>query len=240
MSRRTAFAAIVTVLAMTSFARAQLIYQVETLAAGSAHEIFNNSVGTETEDCWVANSFTVVAGGTRINSLTFLAGNALTGQQVTVALYTGTSLTNPSGLIRNVPSTNTATVTVAANAFAEVPFAAPIDLPVGQIFYAALLIRGVPGTLFPFSSDAQSTTPPPPAGRSFFDVGQTIGGAYNLDMTQNATVLGGTHPVLMGVAQSAGNLAVRVNASPIPEPTSLALAGVGLTGLVLRRWRRSR
>jgi hypothetical protein len=216
--------------------RAQVTYQVESLAAGSAHELFNNSQGSETEDCWVANSFTVAAGGTRLNSLTFLVGSALTNQTVTAAIYTGTSLTNPSGLVRIVPSTTTVSVTSATNVFQTITLATPVDLSVGQIFYAALLIRSVPGTLFPYSSDAQSPGPPTPLGRSFFDVGPTQGAAYNLDVTTNATVLGGTHPVV-SVAQSPGNLALRVDASPVPEPSSLMLAGLGVA-FVVRRWRR--
>jgi hypothetical protein len=217
--------------------RAQVTYQVENLAAGSAHQIFNNSQGTETEDCWVANSFIVAAGGTRLNSITFLVGSALTGQSVTAAIYTGTSLTNPSGLVRIVPSTTTVSVTALTNTFQTITLATPVNLSVGQIFYAALLMPGVPGTLFPFSSDATTPGPPPPLNRSFFDVGPTQGAAYNLDMTQNATVLGGTHPVVGAGVQSPGNLALRVDASPVPEPSSLMLAGLG-AAFVVRRWRR--
>jgi hypothetical protein len=218
-------------------ARAQVTYQIDGWPPATGnYEIFNNSAGTETEDDWVANSFQAVAGGNRLNSLSFAVGNALTNRPVTIAIYTGTSLTNPSGLTRIVPSTTNVNVTAAAGAVQTIPFATPVDLPVGQIFYAAILMRGVPGNLFPFTNDHFTPGPSPPFQmRSFFDVGPTQGGSYNLDNTANATLLGGTHPVVGGGVQSAANLVLRINASAVPEPAALALAGLGMIGLVHRR-----
>ncbi len=144
-----------------------------------------------------------------------------------MALYTGTSLTSPAGLSRIVSSTNTTSVTGVGESVATVAFGSPVDLPVGQIFYAALLIRTVPGTLFPFADDSGNAASPAPLGRSFFDVGATQGGTYDLDVTSRATVLGGSHPVVTQ-AQSAGNAAIRVNA--IPAPAGLGLLALG--GLV--------
>lgn len=228
--------------------RAQLTYQLDGWPPGGTtqYEIFNNSLGTEVEDCWVANSFQVVAGGNVINSLTFALGNAQPAVptltlQVTVLLYTGTSLTNPAGLVRIVPATNTVTLTnVPTGSLQTINFAVPTFMSTGQIFYAAILIRGVTGATFPFVSDF-FTPGPSPANqlRSFFDVGPTMGGAYNVDNTANATRLGLAHPVLGGSAQTAANLVLRVNASPIPEASSLALAGIGLA-VVARRLRRKR
>ena len=208
------------------------------------YEIFNNSLGTEVEDCWVANSYQVIAGGNVINSITFALGNTQNpvptlSLQVTVVLYTGTSLTSPTGLVRIVPATNTVTLTnVPTGSLQTINFAVPTFLSTGQIFYAAIVIRGVTGVTFPFVSDL-FTPGPSPANqlRSFFDVGPTMGGAYNLDNTANATRLGLAHPVLGGAAQSAANLVLRVNASPIPEASSLVLLGVGAIVLA-RRWRR--
>ena len=229
--------------------RAQTTYQLDgwpPTGVGQNYEIFNNSVGTETEDCWVANSFQVTAGGNRINSISFALGNAQPSVttltlQVTVVLYTGTSLTNPTGLVRIVPSTNTVTLNNALTGTVQtINLATPIDLATGQIFYAAILIRGVSGSTFPFVDDLFTPGPSPTNQlRSFFDVGPTIGGAYNLDNTANATRLGQNHPVLGGPAQSAANLVLRVNASAIPEPATVALLGLG--GLfVARRYLRRR
>jgi MYXO-CTERM domain-containing protein len=102
----------------------------------------------------------------------------------------------------------------------------------GQVFYAALLMRGVLGSQFPYSSDAASTGSPAPLNRSFFDVGATQGAAYDLDVTTRATVLGGSHPVVT-FAQSPGNLALRVVATP--EPGVLALLGLGGIAVLRRR-----
>jgi hypothetical protein len=216
-------------------AYAQVTYQIDALPFPSGgHEIFNNSQGTETEDCWVANSFTVVTGGTHITALNFVIGSALTNRSVTATLYTGTSLTNPSGLSRIVASTTTTTVTGTGDSVYTINLASPVDLSIGDIFYAALLMPSVPGSLFPYSSDAQNASSPTPLGRSFFDVGATQGAAYNLDVTTNATVLGAEHPVVH-FAQSAANLALRVTATP--EPGTLTLLGLALMGVIARRRR---
>jgi hypothetical protein len=80
---------------------------------------------------------------------------------------------------------------------------------VGQVYWAALLIRGVPGNQFPFSDDTDN-----PLGRSWFDVGPTQGGPFDVMDTSNARVFGATdHPVVPGNVQAAGNLILRVNAS---------------------------
>ena len=181
----------------------------------------------------------VVSGGTRLQSISFLLAAALTNKPVTVAIYTGSSLTNPkagTGLSRIVASTTTVSLSAAAFTAQTIPLASPVDLAVGQDFYAALLIPAVAG-LLPFTSDAGLTPAVTPLGHSFFDVGPTIGAAYNLNVTANATVLGGNHPVV-AFAQSAGNLALRVNA--VPEPSSMILTtfGVGLLSCKLLKSRR--
>ena len=233
--------AVAVLLLATPHVRAQVTYQLDGWPPNGAtnYEIFNNSVGTETEDCWVANSFRVIAGGNVINSVSFALGNAQPSVttltvQVTVALYTGSSLTSPAGIVRIVPATNTVTLTnVPTGSLQTVAFGAPTTLPTGQIFYAAILIREVTASIFPFVDD-MFTPPPSPTNqlRSFFDVGPTMGGVYNLDNTANARRLGLSHPVLGGPAQSAANLVLRVNATPLEG--KIFLAGGNSAGEVIR------
>src|SRR5262249_19076951 len=166
---------------------------------------FNNSETTEVEDNWVANSFEVVADGTRLLSVTFFLGENFNKVPVSASIYLGSSLTDPSDLIRI--ATMDTLVTGERNTWATITFDKPIDLDEGTVFYAALLIPEVPGNVFPFHNDRTA-----PQGQSFFDVGPKQGAAYDLDVTGNATVLGGRHPVV-NFAQSAGNLLLRVNAT---------------------------
>jgi hypothetical protein len=87
-------------------------------------------------------------------------------------------------------------------------------LNAGDIFYAAVLIRGVPANKFPFYLDTAATGPlmTVAVGRSFFDAGLTFSGPYDVNQgSANVTVMGGAHPVLGGGIQDAGNLALWAN-----------------------------
>ena len=97
--------------------------------------------------------------------------------------------------------------------FATIVLDTPVDFNVGDVFYAALLIRNVgPGdVVFPFYNQGVG-----PLGNSYFDVGPAMSADYDLDQTGNATVLGATHPVVGPGVQSAGNLFLRVNATDTP------------------------
>lgn len=205
---------------------------------GGVAQFFNNSAGTETEDNFVANSFTIVPGGTRLTAVNFLAGpgSITANQPATVAIYTASSLTDPHANGGLMPVATTTTTLAQEPAGPPMSYTItlnqPVDLAVGQVFYAGLLLPAIPAKLDPFGVDPFSTD----LHRSFFDVGPTMGAAYNVDNTGNLTVLGGTHPVLGSGVQPAGNLVLTVAATPEPGGIA-ALAAVG--ACLLRRARRS-
>lgn len=197
-----------TFLVAGTVARADVIYVYDS---GVATERFNNSEGVETEDNWVANAFAVVDGGTRLLSIGYQLGENFVDQPVTAVIYQGADISDPSaggGLVRI--QTTEALVTGPRMSLATIVLDTPVDLNIGDVFYAALLIRNVTGDLFPFYNDGVG-----PQGHSFFDVGPAQSAAYDLDVTGNATVLGAAHPVV-GLAQSPGNLFLRVNATDTP------------------------
>jgi hypothetical protein len=191
-----------------STARADGVYQLDD---GTAEESFNNSETTETEDNWVANSFQVTADGTRLLSISFQLGQRLTNVAVTGVIYQGFDLADPTNLVR-IATVDT-TVSGGPGTMATITLDTPVDLNPGDIFFAAVLIRGVAGNVFPFANDTDN-----PLGQSFFDVGPNQGDPYDLDNTSNAVVLGATHSVVGDGVQSPGNLILRVNATTTPCP----------------------
>jgi len=190
-----------------SIASAQVVYQWDTGVFG---ERFNNSEGTETEDNWVANAFEVIDGGTELLSIDYVLGESFTDRPVTAVIYQGVDISDPSAGLTRIQTTDT-TISGVRGAVVTITLDTPVDLNVGDVFYAALLIPGVTGNLFPFNNDTVS-----PQGHSFFDVGPKQGAPYDLDMTANATVNGATHPVVGPMVQSPGNTALRVNATATP------------------------
>jgi hypothetical protein len=190
--------------------------------------IFNNSAGSaDTQDNWVANSYTVNSSGTHIVSIVLpMAGSypdheGFVNQRITALIYKGADLNDPTaggGLI--LLSQTDTTITTKFGDIVTITLNTPVDLNVDDVFYAAVLLRGVPADKYPFYSDVAGggynlgTTA---LGRSFFDVGLTSGGAYDVNQlpanSTNVTVLGGSHPILGPGIQDLGNLALWVNAT---------------------------
>jgi hypothetical protein len=198
-----AFAAL---MSHASVARAQVLYRWDN---GAFTERFNDSQTIEIEDNWVANAFQVVDGGTHIVSIEFPIGETYVNRAVTAVIYQGFDLFDPSaggGLVRL--STTDTTITATQGSLVTITLDTPVDMNVDDIFYAAILLRQVPGNEFPFFNDGTI-----PLGHSFFDVGPQQGADYDLDNTANATVNGGIHPVVDGNVQSPGTTLLRANAT---------------------------
>jgi hypothetical protein len=182
-------------------------------------------VGNDTEDNWVANSFTAGSNSHIVSVSLPIRGN-FTDQSITAFIYQGFDLFDPTaggGLV--LLGQTTTTITTTRGDIVTIPLSPPVDLNSGDIFYAAVLIPAVPSSVLPFYSDIMSspngadprnTTP---LGRSFFDVALTPSGTFDVmqQVSANITVFGGVHPVLGGApgdVNDPGNLALWVKGTP--------------------------
>jgi len=209
--------AVVAVLAGSGIANAQVLYRNDD---GSIGERFNNSDVAEVEDNWVANSYTVIAGGTRLVSIDYPLGETYSAQPATVAIYRGSDVHNPGaggGLV--LLQSNDVMITGSAGQTVTLSLGTPVDLNVGDVFYAAILIRNVPANLFPFNLQTTGTI----LGQSFWDVGPGTGpprmqtGPYVLTNTSGATVNGALRATFSFPAQDPGNTHLRVNGTDTPR-----------------------
>jgi hypothetical protein len=175
----------------------------------------NNSAGsTDTEDNWVANSYTARSGGTHLASITLPIADTFTNQPISALIYYGLDYTDPQagpGLM--LLSETDTTFSSTPGTLLTIKLTNPVDLNAGDNFYAAVLIPGVPANKYPFYID---TNRQPSIGQSFFDVGLTSGAPYDINQgSANITPFGGNHPVV-GTAVPAGTLALWVNATTSP------------------------
>jgi hypothetical protein len=173
----------------------------------------NNSAGTtDTEDNWVANSYTARSGATHIASISLPIADTFTNQAISALIYSGVDYTNPQagpGLV--LLSETDTTFSSTPGTLLTVELNTPVDLNVGDIFYAAVLMPGVPPLTYPFFFDSSRDL-----GQSFYDVGLSLGAPYDINQgSANITPFGGTHPVV-GAAVPAGTLALWVNATTSP------------------------
>jgi hypothetical protein len=175
---------------------------------------FNNSAtGADTEDNWVANSFTALSDATKIVSVSLPIVYSFTEQPITALIYQGFDLMDPTaggGLMLMAQQDATFSHTPGTFSIVTVTFDNPVTFNPGDIFYAAVLIRDVPPDKYPFLLNGTSLR-----GQSFFDVGLTLGGSYDINQlpaySANVTPLGGVHPVLGGGIQDAGTLTLWAN-----------------------------
>jgi autotransporter-associated beta strand protein len=197
------------------------IYQIDngTTAVG-----FNNTLFSESEDNWVGNVFTAVAGSTVLSSISFQTYSALNATTlpspfVTAALYTGAP---GAGLTLVRSSVCTLPLNVAAGTFVTVPFATPQTLSAGQVFTAALLIDNVPNTTFPFELDNSGSN-----ANSYYDISAPSGNVNTYRLrAPNGPTLNGVNYGATGSSNAPGYLdrtILRVNR----VPAALTVTGGG-------------
>jgi hypothetical protein len=180
---------------------------------------FNNSINNpgDAEDNWVANSYTIAnASYTHVVSISLPIAETFSNQPISGLIYQGSDLYDPtagSGLV--LKSRTDTTFTSTPGTVVTITLDTPVDFNVGDIMYVAVLIPGVPSDKLPFFEDSGTGSglggllQTKPLGRSFFDAGTTVSGAWDVNQgSTNITVLGGTHPVLGPGINSPGNLAL--------------------------------
>jgi hypothetical protein len=173
-------------------------------------ERFNNSASTsDTQDCWVANSYSST-NGESVLSITLPIGDSFTNQPITALIYQGFDLMDPTaggGLVLMAQKSTTLSGTPG---IVTITFDTPVTIPATGIYYAAVLLPAVAPNKYPFYNDANYVR-----SRSFFDTGLTFGGPYDInqlpDNSANITPLGGSHPIVGPGIQSAGTLALWVS-----------------------------
>lgn len=217
LSLLSAFAAL---LLTASLAHAQHMFQLDW------GEGFNNSAtGADAEDCWVANSFPISnADRTHVVSISLPIGDVFTDQPISGLIYQGFDLYDPTaggGLV--LKSRTDTKFSSSPGSVVTITLDTPADFSVNDIMYVAVMIPGVPGDKFPFynatgtGSGLGGLLQTKPLGRSFFDVGTSVSGPWDVNQgSSNITVLGGTHPLLGPGIQSPGNLALWAQGTAAP------------------------
>jgi hypothetical protein len=153
-----------------------------------------------------------MSGATKIVSVSLPIVYSFTDQPITALIYQGFDLMDPTangGLLLMAQQDATFSHIPGTFTVVTVTFDNPVTFNPGDIFYAAVLIRGVPPDKYPFLLDGDALR-----GQSFFDVGLN-GGPYDINQlpahSANITPLGGTHPVVGSGIQSAGTLTLWAN-----------------------------
>jgi hypothetical protein len=227
-SRQTSFCvsllgAVALLMSSETFAHAQHLFNLDW------GEAFNNSANGEVEDNWVANSFTISGTDrTHIVAIILPIFATFNNQPISALIYQGVDMNDPTQGLTLLQRTDT-TITTTSGQIVTLTLDTPVDFNVGDIMYAAVLIPGIDppdannlSGVFPFYLDVGTGSglggllQTQPLQQSFFDVGATMGGAWDPSQgVANITVMGGTHPVV-GVAQDPGNLALWVYGTAAP------------------------
>jgi hypothetical protein len=213
---------------------AQLLYQIDN---NNISGIVNASDGTETLDNWFGNVFTIAPGANLINRVDFGVFTTSPGSVASVSLYkvTGAGGNPALGATRLYTQAFTPLTGDGTNAFLQsINLSSPVAFNNGDTFLVSILIRNVigapPNDVYPFVLDTSGSS----AGSYW---GRSAPNTFNIDnlsgvvQTDQALATGGFVP---------GPAHTIIRAFGVPEPSTLALAGLGLAGLAFRNRQKSR
>jgi hypothetical protein len=214
---------------------AQHVYQIDNGTPGPY--IINASDGTEPLDNWFGNEFTAISGANLLNGVDWYVGSLSNANtqitSATLAIYT---VGDPAIGATRVYTQN---FTPIAGHIDHINLTTPVLVPVGDTFLVSILVRNVigapPNDVYPFVIDTSTTST-----GSFWD--RSAPGTFNLDNLDAARLLSyglapdgsGAPPFIPG-----GRLMLRADGIAVPEPATLALAGLGAAALLMFRRRNA-
>ena len=228
-----------TILQLAAFgAKAQHTYQIDN---NTINYLANASDGTEPLDNWFGNEFTAISGANLLNGVDFAVGTVSNGTtritSATLAIYT---VGDPAiGATRVYTQTFTPVAVDGAVNLQHINLTTPVLVPVGDVFLVSVLMNNViglgPNDVYPFVLDTSTTST-----GSFWD--RSAPNTFNLDNLDDARLLSyglapdgsGAPPFIPG-----GRLILRADGIAVPEPTTLALAGLGAAALLMFRRRNA-
>jgi hypothetical protein len=210
------------------------LYQLDNNNISTA---LNASDTTEPRDNWFGNVFTALSGANLITRVDFGVFTTTPGSLASLALYRVTDPGgNPAlGATRVFTQTFTPLVGDGTNAFLQsINLSSAVAFNVGDKFLVSVLIRNVigapPNDVYPFLLDTSGN-----ATGTFWD--RSTPNAFNLDdltgaiPINQAFVPGGFNP-------GPGHIFLRAYGMEVPEPSTLALAGLAFAAAAIFRQRQ--
>jgi len=215
-------------------AQAGVIYSIDT---GSAGGIIGSTASDNDTSIWL-NAFTVVAGGELIDSIDIAFGvppdnggfGPANGTAATAYLWTSASNIPDPTVDATVASSVAGTVqSIGTNTFVNFSLPVPVQLSVGDVFFA-----GVQSTALAVGFDDKDSVT---AGQQSWFFTDNTADPLDPDALGDISV-GGT----FNSFSAFGDALIRVNAdaAAVPEPSTLAIFGIGsgVMGFVSIRRRR--
>jgi len=215
--------------------QAQALYQIDN---NTPNNIVNSSDGTETLDNWFGNVFTAVSGANLINRVDLGIFTTTPGSVASVSLYkvTGAGGNPALGATRLYTQAFTPITGDGNSAFLQsIDLTSPVALNVGDQFLVSILIRNVigapPNDVYPFIIDNGTSS----AGSYW---GRSAPNLFNIDNLSGITQI--DQPLSPGgFAPGPGHTIIRAFGIAVPEPSTLALAGLGIAALAIRKRQKS-